>query len=915
MAQIIGDEFDNILKGTPEADTIDGAQGFDTVTYQDDAGAGGTAGVVVNLSATSQTVDGVTVSAGTALDGFGNVDTLLGIEAVRGTASADIFFSGNGSGGSGTGSNTFYGFAGNDDFYGSGGQSPDTVDYSLDVNFGATHGIKVNMRANTIQGNIEPDTVQGSFHGSFDDTDYIPGIRNITGTLFRDEIYGGGNANVLNAGAGDDLVEGGDGDDRIIGGQGTDQIDGGNGDDTIIGGQGADQIDGGNGVDTLDYGAEGGPLGIRVNLNGIETQIGLGPDQADDSFGDRDTVTRVPNVIGTSHDDRIYGGNHENDLRGEAGNDELLGGVANDRLDGGAGEDTVRYYGNRADYQITRIDYQITGITDGFQVVDLNTASSPPDGPSSVMDEGTDTVIDVEWFHFADQTISAAQLFNQPPGISSNGGGDTAAVTVLENGTAVTIVTATDPDADALTFTISGGADGGRFTIDGQTGALSFTQAPDFENPTDADGDNVYDVIVAVADGNGGADTQAIAVTVANVAGLSPPPSNAATIVGTGEDDVLTGLGGANALLGLAGNDILNGGGGNDTLDGGAGADAMNGGAGNDTYLVDNAADRVIENNGGGTDTVRTVLATYSLATLANVENLTFTGEGDFNGTGNGLANVITGGNGNDTLDGGAGNDRMVGGLGDDVYRVGSASDVVVEQTDAGTDLVLASVRVFELSANVENLTFIGTGSFLGIGNGAGNVVTGGTGNDLLDGRGGDDRLEGGAGADLLDGGGGNDLLSGGACADTLLGQGGSDLLEGGLGNDLLVGGGGADRLVGGAGNDVLTGGSGNDTFFFNLPTDGLDTITDFAAGRDKLVFSSDGFEGLVSGQNPVVLTAASVSNVNQPGTDGRFIFDNVGADAGTIYWDANGGMGSDAVAVARLIGVTTLQATDLAVL
>ena len=72
-------------------------------------------------------------------------------------------------------------------------------------------------------------------------------------------------------------------------------------------------------------------------------------------------------------------------------------------------------------------------------------------------------------------------------------------------------------------------------------------------------------------------------------------------------------------------------------LDGGAGADTMSGGAGNDTYVVDDAGDVVTEAAGEGTDTVRARVS-YTLG--ANVENLTLTGTGAINGTGNALDNV-----------------------------------------------------------------------------------------------------------------------------------------------------------------------------------------------------------------------------------------------------------------------------------
>jgi hypothetical protein len=107
---------------------------------------------------------------------------------------------------------------------------------------------------------------------------------------------------------------------------------------------------------------------------------------------------------------------------------------------------------------------------------------------------------------------------NSAPTISSNGGGTTASVTVGENSTVVTTVTATDVDAGhTLGYSIAGGADAARFTISNSTGQLSFVSAPSYEAPADSGGNNVYDVTVQVSDGQGGTDTQAIAVTVANV--------------------------------------------------------------------------------------------------------------------------------------------------------------------------------------------------------------------------------------------------------------------------------------------------------------------------------------------------------------------------------------------------------------
>ncbi len=125
-------------------------------------------------------------------------------------------------------------------------------------------------------------------------------------------------------------------------------------------------------------------------------------------------------------------------------------------------------------------------------------------------------------------------------------------------------------------------------------------------------------------------------------------------IGGNGNDIVLAASTGS-LMNGGGGDDYLIGRGGNDTLIGGSGSNGLQGGTGDDTYVVSSTGDSVIEFLGEGIDTVRTTLSTYTLN--ANVENLVYTGAGAFTGIGNGLANSITGGTGNDTLTGGAGAD------------------------------------------------------------------------------------------------------------------------------------------------------------------------------------------------------------------------------------------------------------------
>lgn len=135
---------------------------------------------------------------------------------------------------------------------------------------------------------------------------------------------------------------------------------------------------------------------------------------------------------------------------------------------------------------------------------------------------------------------------------------------------------------------------------------------------------------------------------------------------------------------------------------------------------------------------------------------------------------VLNGGAGADMLIGGAGADTMIGGKGDDTYVVAETGDVVSEGAKGGTDLVKASFS-YTLSANVENLSLMGTADIDGSGNTLANVITGNDGVNALAGLDGDDTLNGGKGADTLDGGKGTDILIGGAGQDALTGGKGAD--------------------------------------------------------------------------------------------------------------------------------------------
>ncbi|MEM7238316.1 MAG: Ig-like domain-containing protein [Pseudomonadota bacterium] len=82
---------------------------------------------------------------------------------------------------------------------------------------------------------------------------------------------------------------------------------------------------------------------------------------------------------------------------------------------------------------------------------------------------------------------------------------------------------ASDPEGDPITWSIVGGPDQDDFTIDPNTGQLSFVNQPDFEAPTDSDGDNTYFVDVQVADFLGASAPRTIRIDAVDVQEGGPP--------------------------------------------------------------------------------------------------------------------------------------------------------------------------------------------------------------------------------------------------------------------------------------------------------------------------------------------------------------------------------------------------------
>ena len=184
--------------------------------------------------------------------------------------------------------------------------------------------------------------------------------------------------------------------------------------------------------------------------------------------------------------------------------------------------------GDALNYSLSGTDAALFTINPATGVVSFIT---PPDFENAG-DAGGDNVYDIV-VTASDGTNSA----EQPVAITVTNINDNAPVftspataNVEENRTAAYTAVATDADGDELSYSLSG-TDAALFTINETTGEVSFNEAPDVENPDDANGDNVYDIIVTASDNTGGTpDTnQAVAITVTGVNDNSPVFTSPAT--------------------------------------------------------------------------------------------------------------------------------------------------------------------------------------------------------------------------------------------------------------------------------------------------------------------------------------------------------------------------------------------------
>jgi len=565
---------------------------------------------------------------------------------------------------------------------------------------------------------------------------FISDVENLTGGLGDDTLIGSTGNNILDGGAGSNVIDGGGGIDTLI--------LNGNFADFLISFNSATQA-----FTLIDPAAPGGPLGLTDIVSNVElfsfadgvrtaAQLVPGPLAANDTVTVNEdsavTFDVRANDTGTGLD--VFAINGTSITAGGAAVTLTHGHVALG-LDG-----QLTYTPNANFFGLEGFSYSVVDDLSRFATATVSvTVNNVNDAPDDILFNGltsptlllaenspTNTVVATLSTHDVDNDVvagtdsfiytlannfggafkivgnqiqvqngalldfeAAQNTFNLNVTVSDGhpGGSYSEAVTVqltnvneapvnvalsntsfaetAANGFVIGNLSASDPEHTAVKFDLTNDAFGRfRIVFDNASHQYKLAVAENLliDHQTN-DLNHPYNIQVRATDATGVSSLQDFTITATGVA-----------------ENRIIGNANANTLTGTAGADYI---------DGGANKDTMIGGAGNDVYTVDNSGDKVTELVGGGNDTIYTTLNSFDLNSAANVENLVFTGTGDFTTTnftgkasalsgtiiGNGGNDNIQGGAGSDVLEGRGGNDLLQGGLGDDTLVGGTGNDTL----------------------------------------------------------------------------------------------------------------------------------------------------------------------------------------------------------------------------------------------
>lgn len=567
-------------------------------------------------------------------------------------------------------------------------------------------------------------------------------------TQAQDFIYGDRGDDSLAGLHGDDRLYSGDGDDLLDGGTGNDLLHGGAGDDVYVfgPGYGFDSITDFEGRNTIRFTSEVSPGDVALESVGSALRLTLvasgeritwsgalsggtrveRTEFADGTVWDLHRNSAGP-ILGTNIGNTLVGTGYDDVIDGLGGSDFVEGGPGNDTLYGGPGSDTL--IGRQGD------DFLDGGL--GNDVLH-------GDGG------GLDT-------YFLDRGYGQDTVYNGNGRVLFGTGISPADVTARGSGTVGELALAVAGTADRITLVDWFGEnhpDGLRVT------------AFEFADGTIWDAAYVEDVATA---GTSGDDF------------LYGNPRRQVLNGGAGNDHIVAlrafwpneDPDGAFSLYGEDGNDVLAGGNGDDWLEGGTGDDWLEGQNGNDTYYFA---------RGFGQDQIldEVALTGYSQEGLLRLYSSGLTDEQiaeTIIGTGNRVLFAPDISPGEIEVSGEPGSfdvQLALAGTADRVTLIGwllpqQPTIQWIEFADGTTwDVTEIAARAFRATAQADSVHGTPGNDTRDALEGA-DILYGYDGNDTLSGAGGDDVVEAGAGHDTLDGGAGNDRLFGGEGNDTYI--------------------------------------------------------------------------------------------------------------------------------------------------
>lgn len=725
-----------------------------------------------------------------------------------------------------------------------------------------------------------------------------------TGTASGDFVVGNNLDNFIEGQGGNDAIFGQGGNDYIDGGDGNDYIDGGDGDDILLGSDGDDAIYGSVGIDIIDTG------------NG--NNIAYGGDGGDYIYaGEGNDI-----IFGGEGDDYIFGGEGDDILSGGGGADIIVGDgstagdetvtgdlflvSSDDFIDGYEGNDTFLITGEVTNTVIIGGTSELDSHGDEARYIELEEANEEDEEAGLVaFDTVTGEYVPIETLAQSEQAETDVRLnIVTRPGSSAI---STFATSIAGYNAVDTIEFAVSGEFEELAFAGIERielASGVNITLSAETlEENGESLSTGFLNP----GLHIYGVA--------GGPTESVTIELEyeeeefepdeGIVGAVEVEYEAAAVefddysvanlfhnvdiiydASEGEAGSFTRIDGANESAGASetllgsegvdyatmrlGDDTAYGNGGNDLLIGHGGADHLDGGEGDDIFVI----------GGFGSG----VQGTTSKADDGNKEWIATGAKHD----------LIIGGDGVDTL-------RVTTGIGANTKANGTVvlnndNFQSMEVVQVGGTVGRLNVEDSALQLLNDNYHFRANGTVSNLSNTLGNN-SGTINNVVIDASG---VTTNGL---TFEGNANTQTFIGTTKADRFIGNSGNDTLTGGSGKDVFVFGKVHEMVVTGASDTVQT---YVDTAF-NLT--GVDTITDFSRGNDKLELNTDQYSSLtggISSGNIKVGAGATAADAND-----YLIFDTT---THTLKYDADGNGAGASVDIAILNGISTLSTSDFVI-